>query len=245
MTFSGQIYPNDTVGYFRIASATDRQPIEPVAVGEFKIGAADNCQLRLGDSQIAPVHTTLTVDREQVVLKCHQAEPPALVNGTARSECRLVDGDLLEIGDHRLLFRLVGADERITLDETRFGSESPSNTTRELVDRLEEQIELVEELSTTPDSAVMELLEAVTRTAADESNSASTVSATAAASSDLQQVTELLQRHHEASRIRLESLTEVLNNVVTQQKLIADTLEVMSGRIQALDNSNIQRRASA
>ena len=60
-----------------------------------------------------------------------------------------------------------------------------------------------------------------------------------------QELKGILHKHHEASRLRLESLTEVLNNVVKQQKLIADTLEVMSTRIQALDNSSTQRRASA
>ncbi|MCP4787621.1 MAG: hypothetical protein GY903_12920 [Fuerstiella sp.] len=254
MKFSGQIYPNDTVGYFRVASSSRRQPIEPVSVGEFLIGSAAHCHLRFGDSGVPDVHTRVTVEHDHVRLTCEVADPALLVNGTATSECQLFDGDMLEVGHHRLLFRLAAAEGRITLDEEAFlldsGSIAQASTVEELVERLEEQIELVEELTHTPDDGVLELLQAVSQSSArDTKTAARDAGATpdSDSESDLDHVTGMIQKHHDASRIRLESLTEVLDNVVKQQKLIADTLAVMSDRIQALDSDTgyQRRRASA
>jgi len=252
---SGQIYPDDTVGYFRIASKTGgREPIEPVALGEFLIGSAAHCHLRFGDWKIPDVHTILSVDRDIVLLHAAVAEPPVFVNGVAETECRLEDGDLLELGDYRLLFRLAASENRITLDEEVFAAspDSPKDaavksvkTAEQVVEQLEEQIQLVEELAHSPNDGIVELLKAV----ADSQQPASTTGtpSTATGGDELQQVTSLIQKHHDASRIRLESLTEVLNNVVSQQKMIADTLQVLSDRVQSLDSGNSyqQRRASA
>lgn len=253
MSFTGQIYPDNTVGYFRIASSTGRQPIEPVAVGEFLIGAAAHCQLRFGDAGMPPVHTTLRVERDRVLLHAATTEPPILINGVVETECRLTDGDMLELGEHRLLFRLASAEQRITLSEEEFFQASSATTqedppaetmsnVEQLVDRLEEQLNLVEELTHSPDEAMVELLSAV----ANAGRKSQTVDVEE--TSDLQQVTLLIQNHQETSRIRIESLTTVLDNVVKQQKLIADTLSVLSDRIQSMDANQqgySQRRASA
>lgn len=241
MNYSGQIYPENTVGYFRVASSTGRQPIEPIAVGEFLIGSGAQCQLRFGDCDIPEIHTTLNVQQDVVMLTCRASRPALRLNGMPENECKLADGDLIEIGPHRLLFRMASAANRITLDEDEFNSSSTPTSAEELVDRLDEQIQLVEELSQTPDQAVMELLQAAQRAAEQES-----VELTVSGSRELREVKELIQKQHDASRIRLESLTEVLDSVVKQQKLIADTLEVLSERIQNLDATTYpQRRASA
>lgn len=233
MDFSGHICPNDTIGYFRIAAADGRQPVEPVAVGQFLIGSGPSCQIRLGSSNIPEVHTMLAVEPDQVSLSAKASEPTVFVNGCAVRECKLQDGDLLEIGDHTMLFRRVGAEERITLDETEF-TEASGISAEEIVDRLDDQMHLVEELGRTSNDGIVELLTAVAQTAV-ERHTPIQHGGDRQGSGELQQVLSLLQKHHEASRIRLESLTEVLDNVVQQQKLIADTLEVMSRRIQALD----------
>lgn len=242
MSFSGQVYPQDAIGYFRIASASGRQPIEPVSVGEFRIGSGPACQLRLGDAAVPDIHTVLSVDRNQTFLTCSVEQPQLLVNGTAVRSCQLEDGDLVEIGNHRLLFRRVAAEQSISLDETAF--EDSATDAEAIVDRLDEQLQLIDQLADSPDSRVIELLRAV----AEESQTQQRQDQAKEESgpTELQQVIDLLQRHHEASRIRLESLTEVLNNVVRQQKLIADTLEVMSGRIQKLDtDTGYSQRKSA
>ncbi|GAB5441543.1 MAG: hypothetical protein Fues2KO_18920 [Fuerstiella sp.] len=248
MSFSGQIYPDNTIGYLRIASATGRQPIEPVAVGTIRIGSGTDCQLRLGDDQLPLVHTVLTVEAEQVLLQCVHADQPAYVNGTARLECQLNDGDLLEIGRHRLLYRSLVAEDRITLDEHSFAV-TPEDV-HALVDGLERQLEIVDDLTSTPDDAVLQLLQAAQQHASDATSvtaSSNTDEDSPALAEPIRQLTEQLTQHHEASRIRLESLTEVINNVVRQQKLIADTLEVMSVRLQHLTDQNERppRRASA
>lgn len=248
MSFSGQIYPEDTVGYFRIASKTGRHPVEPVCVGEFRIGSGSNCHLRFGESDVSEVCAVLNVERDVVLLQSAVSGSPVVVNGSPTVECRLADGDLLEIGEQRLLFRLATCQNRITLDEEAFAvSEEQNNqrdTPEQLVDRLSEQIELVEELAHTPDTGIVELMQAVAEAGSSDQSRPAAEEAT-----ELEQVKALLLKHHEASRIRLESLTEVLDSVVRQQKLIADTLEVMSERIQAVNTdggySQSQRRASA
>lgn len=246
MSFSGQIYPDDTIGYFRIASATGRQPIEPVGLGQFLLGSAPHCQLRLGDPGLPDVLTVLLVERDSVTLRAEVDTPSILVNGTPVMQCELRDGDLVEIGEHRLLFRLIAEDGRITLDETAFGTAADSlQTAEQLVDQLAAQLELVEELANTPERAVVDLLKSAARVV--QSEPPPLAETPAETQTELQQVTALLQKHHEASRIRLQSLTEVLDHVVGQQKLIADALEVMSSRIQALDSGSgyQQHRASA
>ena len=251
MSFSGQIYPEETVGYFRIASDSGRQPIHPVSIGEFRIGSGASCHLRFGAEGVPEVQAVLSVERDVVLLQAVDPNVPVVVNGATATECRLTDGDLLEVGEYRLLFRLVALQSRITLDEDSFAADTPvdgqSETADRIVTRLGEQIELIEELSRTPEQAVAELMKAVTVT--DAAQPVHPHQDSVSESSDLVAVRALMQKHHEASRIRLESLTQVLDNVVRQQKLIADTLEVMSDRIQALDADKDtgfgQRRASA
>lgn len=233
MSFSGQIYPEDTIGYLRIASDTGRHPIEPIGPGEFRIGSGPGCHLRFEGASIPDVQVVLLADRDSVLLRCTSEAPPVIVNGAEETEYRLCDGDLLEVGSHRLLFRLIAAQNRITLDEEAFVS--PENSAEErsaedLVDSINTQIELVEELSHSPDAALADLM----KTVAAFGEEAAEVNRKVESATEFQQVKSLLLRHHEASRIRLESLTQVLNNVVQQQKLIADTLEVMSDRIQKL-----------
>ena len=249
MNYSGQIYPENTVGYFRLASTAGRQAVEPVAVGEFLIGSAAHCNLRFGDSDIPDVHTVIHVEPDHLLLRCSEQTPPMLINGVPTTERQLADGDMIELGTHRLLFRLADVEERITLNEESFSLNEyePVSATavEELVDRLDEQLQLVEELTHSPDKGMLELLQAVAESA--QSNQSVDRTPSTHQSTELQQVTALIHKHHDASRIRLESLTEVLDNVVRQQKLIADTLEVMSERIQKLDSDKSQRprRASA
>ena len=245
MSFSGQIYPDDTVGYLRIASETGRHPIEPIGLGEFRIGSGANCHLRFEESGVPEVQAVLFADGDGVLLQTCSESTPVVINGSEETECRLCDGDLLELGSHRLLFRLVAAQNRITLDEESFTTaELHAARAEEVVDRLTEQVEIVEELAHSPVDGLAELMKSV----ANFGETVVTQEESGEAVSELQQVKSLLLKHHEASRIRLESLTEVLDNVVRQQKLIADTLEVMSSRIQQLDNDGLnfmQRRQSA
>ena len=149
-----------------------------------------------------------------------------------------------------MLFRLSAAEQRITLNEEQFAAADVKQravlvedglNVQQLVDRLEEQLDLVDELTHSPDDAMLDLLKAVAGAGSKESLQREDQG------SELQEVKQLIQKNQEASRIRLESLTAVLDNVVRQQKMIADTLEVLSDRIQAIDAGPgyQQRRASA
>lgn len=225
MSFSGQIYPENTVGYFRLASASGRAPIEPVCRGEFLIGSGPQCQLRLGGPGIPEVHTILTVEAQAITVKPLESQPPLIRNGSPCETGPLQDGDLLELLDHTLLFRRLVEEERITLDETEFSAADA--TPLELIDRMSSELETISGLEETQQKAVERLLSAVNASGAVDKPTSDNEDS----QSELQEITRLLHQHHEASRIRLESLTEVLDNVVRQQKQIADALDVMSHRI--------------
>lgn len=239
---TGNIYPNDAVAYLRIASAEGRQPIAPVSIGEFRIGSAAECDLRLSDT--CDIHSSLMVEENRITVRCNDTTQPLLVNGMQVAECQLCDGDLIEIGDHRMLLRLLAEETRITLDEANFvqgTAEDYEHTAiaERIVDQLEQQIDLIDEL-TADDNAG---LESLVRAALEQTPSPELVSTDDEQTTEITigEVRQMLTQHHEASRIRLESLTEVLNNVVQQQKLIADTLEVLSHRVQQLDQPYSRR----
>lgn len=255
MSISGHVFPNDAVGYFRIASPSRRQPIEPVTVGCFLLGSGTDCHLRFGNDSIPEVHTELTVEPGRVMMSAKAAFPPVYVNGTAETECRLYDGDLLELGSERLLFRFSAAEQRITLNEQEFlanlaakhdqsqtediaekhemeDSDAPylsiaSPTVESLVERLEEQVAIVEELTQEDGDDLAELIRSVAAAADLEANQSSEVS--------VQQLAIQVAEHQQSNRLRLDSMTEVLNKVVQQQKLIADSLQALSDRVLSFD----------
>jgi len=234
VNYSGQIYSNDAVGYLRLASRTTRHPIEPLSPGKFAIGSDVGCQLRLGEDGIPGVHTILDVEADCVHVRCVVSEPQLLVNGQPAQQCDLHDGDLVEIGTHRMLLRLLSADGRIPLDEDAFvvtaEVEAAEASAEQLVDRLGEQLDVIEELANGADVGVEEMIAA-----------AAAESPTEQSQQGWQRVEQLLQQQQSASRERLESLTEVLNDVVRQQKLIADTLEVLSDRVQSFSSTPYRR----
>lgn len=240
MSFSGQIYPENTVGYFRLASDSGRAPIEPVCQGEFLIGCGPQCQLRLGGPGVPEVHTILIVESQTITVKPLEPHPCLMRNGSPCETGPLQDGDLLELLDHTLLFRRLVEGERITLDEAEFSAIDA--TPLELIDRMSSELETISGLEETQQQAVERLLSAVSASGAARDQTVES----GAGLSELQEISRLLHQHHEASRIRLESLTEVLDNVVRQQKQIADALDVMSHRIADLGGQGFGgHRASA
>ncbi len=260
MDYSGRLIPSDAVGYFCVASENVRHPIQVVTSGRFLVGSGSNCHLRLGERGIPDVLCVVTATERGAMLECSADEPAVLVNGMQAESAALCDGDLLEVGSYRLLFRLLSEETRITLDELHFApaSQTPSKssepTAAELVELLQQELQTIQEHDRTARDSVAELLAAASA-ATEEFESGHNLAATTAfrvtgevsASDALQQVTDILHRQHEASRIRMESVTEVLNNVVRQQQAVADSLQLLSQRIVAMESSRdfVQRRASA
>lgn len=245
MSISGHVFPNDAVGYFRIASPSRRQPIEPVTVGCFLLGSGSDCHLRFGNDSIPEVHTELTVEPGRVLMSAKAAYPPVYVNGTPETECRLYDGDLLELGTERLLFRFSSAEQRITLNEQEFleglaikdsQTNMPEPTVETLVERLEEQVALVENLTRDDEDGLAELIRSVAAAAGAKSDQAS-------GDVSVQQLAIQVAEHQQSNRLRLDSMTEVLNKVVQQQKLIADSLQALSDRVLSFDAA--QKSASS
>ncbi|MEZ6058952.1 MAG: hypothetical protein R3C19_01170 [Planctomycetaceae bacterium] len=252
MDYSGQLIPNDAVGYFCVASDRVRYPIQVVTSGQFRIGSGRDCHLRLGEGSIPEFLCVVDAADRCARLECSSGSPAVLINGIPATSASLHDGDLIEVESYRLLFRLLSEDTRITLDELHFAPEEQiapdqPNAAR-LVDLLQQELTLIEEHERTKSDAVAELLAAAEREG-DEAHfaKAAELPTDLSASEALLHVIEILNRQQEASRIRMESVTEVLNNVVRQQQAVADTLQVLSERIVALEAGRefVQRRASA
>ncbi len=100
--------PRGAVAFLRIAASDARFPIRPVSEGSFLIGHGTDCDLRLGDHEVPALHSILNVTRSSASITLIAEKPELLVNGEAVSRAAgLIDGDIVEIGDVRLVFCFV------------------------------------------------------------------------------------------------------------------------------------------
>lgn len=242
MQYSGQILPADATGYFCLLSEDGRHPIRVVSTGDFLIGSGPSCDLRLGTSDIPEIHTVVVTDGSTARLTARVATPPIYINGHQVTNVQLSDGDLIELGGAQLLFRFADEDARITLNEREFVDVTRKQTlsAAQLVEQIERELNVAEELQHTPEQGVRELMAAAKKEAESLQQDS--------AASAVRRIEQLLVGQQEASRIRLESITDVLNSVVRQQQLIADALQSLSDRVMernSADPVSLPRRASA
>ena len=101
------ILPQDTVACLQLADNGRRIPFRALTPGLFLIGSGPSCDLRLGESGVPSLHSMIRVDETgaQIALLC--AGPPLLVRGAEVPCADLADGDSLEIGGFRAVYRSV------------------------------------------------------------------------------------------------------------------------------------------
>lgn len=103
------IFPRDTVACLQLADNGRRIPFRALTPGLFLVGSGPSCDLRLGEAGVPSLHSMIRVDEtgSQIALLC--GGPPLFVRGTQVSCADLADGDLLEIGGFRAVYRSVQA----------------------------------------------------------------------------------------------------------------------------------------
>lgn len=99
------ILPQDTVACLQLADNGRRIPFRALTPGLFLIGSGPSCDLRLGESGVPSLHSMIRVDETgaQIALLC--AGPPLFVRGVQVPCADLADGDILEIGGFRAVYR--------------------------------------------------------------------------------------------------------------------------------------------
>ncbi|MBX3724692.1 MAG: FHA domain-containing protein [Xanthomonadales bacterium] len=79
------------------------EPTTIRSAGEVRIGSAEDCDLRLTGTGIAPVHARVTLDDDGAMLRLQGDSTAVELNGrSVESLAFLHDGDLISIAEHRL-----------------------------------------------------------------------------------------------------------------------------------------------
>ena len=91
--------------YLEICRGRTSFPCRPILQNRFLIGAADQCDLRLGGDGMPPLHSIIHADGRDIQLEAICPSPVLKVNGTVKDSVRLADGDLIEIGCFQFMAR--------------------------------------------------------------------------------------------------------------------------------------------
>lgn len=103
------ILPQDTVACLQLADNGRRIPFRALTPGLFLIGSGPSCDLRLGDSGVPSLHSMIRVDETGAQIALLSGGPPLVVRGIHVHCADLTDGDTLEIGAFRAVYRSVQA----------------------------------------------------------------------------------------------------------------------------------------
>ena len=90
----------------QIVRGRARHRLRPVRVPVFLIGAADDCDLVLGDPQFADVHAYVRIDDAGVIVRHLGFAPGISLNGRAVTKARLADGDRIRTGPFEFVARI-------------------------------------------------------------------------------------------------------------------------------------------
>ena len=243
--------PGDTVAFLRIADDDRPFPFRPVSAGLFLIGQGAGCDLRLGHDEMPALHSVIQLSENAADVNCVAEHPALFVNGEPVRRARLGDGDLIEIGDVRLVFQFCRPQG--TAAEA-LSNHKPAAAV-ELVTAMESELSLIDDLQLSGTERIHELLKAAheaveglesTRTIRFSDYSAPAAeepSAPANVAYGPLIVTRL--QSHES---RLNDVCHVLEQVVKQQQLIASAIQCLVDRIDELNAGPAQPgslRASA
>ncbi len=130
----------------------------PITNKSFLIGSGEHCDLQLGGHEIPLLFGIIQADDEQLRIRTVESEPELKINGKPQTSAILNDGDLIEIGT----FQFVARKQEVP-DPALQSAYSKSKTARherdhdddaedlselsaaELLDRLEQDVEMVED----------------------------------------------------------------------------------------------------
>lgn len=225
------LLPGDAVAWLRIADEARRFPFRPIAAGLFLIGRGSGCDLRLGGEVFPELHSVLQVEPDATYAIAIAPSPPLVVNGEAVRTAPLFDGDLLEIGDVRCVFRL----QNVRADSAEPDVTPAAESTTDLLDGVESEMALIEALQSDGNDRLQRLLEAA-QDAVEGLEFARTLKiADYSPLADRQtagdpfgpKILERLQTHE----TRLDDILHVLEQVVRQQQLITAAIQCLADKL--------------
>jgi len=225
--FSALLPPN-TVACLKLANDGRRFPFRPLTAGHCLIGSGAACDLRLGETGVPSLHSSIELNGNSARITLLASAPSLCINGQTVSHADLRDGDLLEIGDFRAVFHFCTP----TFDSAS-GSSAAAHPEESLV-----QQQLLE-------------LAASARSAANESDSPISGSQFFAEdrSDDEDPDAEDLILRIELLDRRMEDSARALKELVRQQRIVADVLQRMAVQLEQLAHTGhigiSARRASA
>jgi len=253
MNDSVDFLPQDAVAFLKMADGECRFPIRPVREGDFLVGSGMDCDLRLGDGLLPPLHSVLRVTPTRAYWTRLVRQPDLIINGESVQQADLNDGDLVEIGPFRMLFRLASARAEESIQRL-LQADSPSlvrsaladMTAPQLVDALQNEISSLNSLTRHAADSMAELITAASElsesVAAEKRRAPIAESPRSENVSDRADLISLIQLQAD----RIDSISEVLEHVVRQQRVMTD---VLHGLTERFSGSSAQtppmRRASA
>lgn len=143
-------------------------PHRPVAGPRFLIGSGVGCHLRLGGPDLPTLHSLIVIDSAEVTLESIALEPPLIVNGRRVTSASLSHGDRIEVGPFQLTARMIpphaALPAEIKLPASAFVEDErlPADLSAlELVERLDGELQMVEDFDTRRELGAVALLEVV------------------------------------------------------------------------------------
>ena len=258
--------PRDAVAFLRIADSDAQFPIRPVSEGSFLIGHGTACDLRLGDHEVPSLHSILRVTRSSASITLMAERPELFVNGESVPQAMLHDGDMLEIGDVRLVFRLVsGAADSETAESNECISDGVTEeikletigqlTVPDLVTGLELEFQLLQDLQNTSADTMDGLLHAARKSIEGASIKLAPPSLRVVGAderfdaADREKLQEIVSKIKQQES-RLSDVCHVLEQIVSQQQIMTTALQTVADRLAELRSSTTEepaatRRASA
>jgi len=257
--------PRDAVAFLRIADSDARFPIRPISEGSFLIGHGSACDLRLGDHEVPALHSILRVTRTSASITLMAERPELFVNGESVPRAVLLDGDLVEIADVRVVFRFVNEESMPESLPTAVSAAQDDHsaielekveelTVPDLVTGLEIEFELLRDLQNTSTETMDLLINAARRSAEGASIKLAPPSLRLVGQEERFEAADREKLQEIASRVkqqesRLGDVCHVLEQIVSQQQIMTTALQTMADRLTELRNSATgelaTRRASA
>lgn len=240
-----------------------RFPVRPLPAGRLLIGSGAECAVRLGDPSVPPRHSLLLLSAASAQLETLSDRFELIVNGTARRRAELHDGDLLEFGASRLIFRRILPQQDVSQPSPATHepsadapggtpslppeSEATQLTPGQFVLRLQAELELIQLHTHSTVDGLSELLHA-----AEQLRAADSAARTAGPHAALPDASagDRLERELSQQESRIAAVERIVEQVVRQQQMMADALHTISERLAELSPTGVlhrepPRRASA
>lgn len=101
------IFPPESVACLQLADNGRRFPFRALSSGLFLIGSGSSCDLRLGEAGVPSLHSMIRIDETGAQVVLLSDGPSLCVRGAEVACADLRDGDSLEIGEFRAIYRVL------------------------------------------------------------------------------------------------------------------------------------------